>query len=93
MVVIKAFMYYIIVYDVAEKRVNKVLKVMRKYLNWVQNSVFEGELSEVQFERLKMELKGVIDKDEDSILVYTMESRWLRREVIGVEKSELGSII
>lgn len=86
-------MYYIIVYDIAEKRVSKVLKVMRKYLNWVQNSVFEGELSEGQFEELKIRLKGVINKDEDSILVYTMESKWLKREVIGVEKSELGSII
>ncbi|WP_320410033.1 CRISPR-associated endonuclease Cas2 [Candidatus Kryptonium thompsonii] len=28
-------MYYIVVYDIAEKRVNKVLKFMRKYLNWV----------------------------------------------------------
>lgn len=33
------------VYDVNEKRVNKVLKIGRKYLNWVQNSVLEGEIT------------------------------------------------
>ena len=35
-------MYVIVVYDVEEKRVAKVLKYLRSYLNCVQNSVFEG---------------------------------------------------
>ena len=38
-------MFIILVYDVGEKRVAKVLKICRKYLNWVQNSVLEGEIS------------------------------------------------
>ena len=37
-------MYVILVYDFGEKRVNKMLKLCRKYLNWIQNSVFEGEI-------------------------------------------------
>ena len=86
-------MYYIVVYDIKEARVDKVLKLMRKYLNWVQNSVFEGELSEGQFERLKIEVKKLINSNEDSVLIYSMEQKWLNREVIGVEKSETGRII
>ena len=35
-------MFVIMVYDVNQKRVAKVLKIARKYLNWVQNSVFGG---------------------------------------------------
>ncbi|HEX3036517.1 MAG TPA: CRISPR-associated endonuclease Cas2, partial [Thermodesulfobacteriota bacterium] len=31
-------MFVILVYDVGEKRVTKVLKTARKYLYWVQNS-------------------------------------------------------
>ncbi|MCD6434687.1 MAG: CRISPR-associated endonuclease Cas2, partial [Candidatus Diapherotrites archaeon] len=31
-------MYVLIVYDIGEKRVNKVLKLCRRYLDWVQNS-------------------------------------------------------
>lgn len=50
-------MYYILVYDVNQKRVNKMLKLLRKYMNWVQNSVFEGELSDSQIEKLKHEIK------------------------------------
>lgn len=34
-------MFIILVYDVGEKRVAKVFKTCRKYLNWVQNSVLE----------------------------------------------------
>lgn len=45
-------MYVILVYDVGEKRVAKMLRLCRKYLNWIQNSVFEGELTEVQLKEL-----------------------------------------
>ncbi|MEN3039546.1 MAG: CRISPR-associated endonuclease Cas2 [Candidatus Kryptonium sp.] len=86
-------MYYIIVYDISEKRVNKVLKLMRRYLNWVQNSVFEGELSDGQFEELKIRLKKLIKSDEDSILIYSMERKWIGREIIGLEKGEVSRII
>ena len=34
-------MYVILVYDIGEKRVGKMLKLCRQYLNWIQNSVFE----------------------------------------------------
>ena len=46
-------MYVILVYDIGEKRVGKMLKLCRKYLNWIQNSVFEGEITEVKLEELK----------------------------------------
>lgn len=46
-------MYTIVVYDVGEKRVAKVCKYLRTVLQWMQNSVFEGELTEgcAQFAR------------------------------------------
>ena len=85
--------YYIIVYDAQVKRVNKVLKTLRKYLHWVQNSVFEGELSPSQFERLKHELSKIIDPQNDSIIIYRLKGRWLKREVIGIEKGTTDMII
>lgn len=86
-------MYYIIVYDVNQKRVNKVLKLLRRYLNWVQNSVFEGELNNSQIEKLKIEIKKIIKKDEDSFIVYTLESKWWGREIIGLEKQDISQVI
>ena len=67
-------MFVILVYDVAEKRVAKVLKKCRQYLFWVQNSVLEGELTEMRLRQLKRELEQIIDKDEDSVIVYRFES-------------------
>ena len=47
-------MYVICTYDVAEKRCVKVMKVLRKYMFHVQNSVFEGELTASKFNELKV---------------------------------------
>ena len=87
-------MYAIIVYDVAQERVGRVCQFLRRYLNWIQNSVFEGELSNGQLREVKMGLNGIIKKDEDSILFFTVESeKWLKKEVMGIEKREVTTII
>ena len=80
-------MYVIMVYDVNVKRVNKVLKIGRKYLDWIQNSVLEGEISGASFQKMKLELKNIINPDEDSIVFYIMRTtRYTSREIMGVEK-------
>uniref|UniRef100_A0A7V3ZSZ5 CRISPR-associated endoribonuclease Cas2 n=1 Tax=candidate division WOR-3 bacterium TaxID=2052148 RepID=A0A7V3ZSZ5_UNCW3 len=80
-------MKFILVYDINEKRVGKVLKICRKYLYWVQNSVFEGEISEAKLEKLKTELKRIINPDEDSVIIYTFKTEWYsKREIIGLNK-------
>ncbi|MCO6040876.1 CRISPR-associated endonuclease Cas2 [Thermococcus alcaliphilus] len=85
-------MYVIIVYDVAVERVNKVKKFLRQYLHWVQNSVFEGEITLAEFERIKAGLKDIVDENEDSIVIYKLRSM-PKRETIGVEKNPLDDII
>ncbi len=67
-------MFVVLAYDVSEKRVAKVLKVARKYLVWVQNSVLEGDLSRAKFEMLKLELKKVTTR-EDHLRFYIVSSR------------------
>lgn len=80
-------MYLIMVYDVNVKRVNKVLKTARKYLNWVQNSVLEGEITKAKFEKLKVEIKKIIEDKEDSIIFYIMRTtRYSTREIMGQKK-------
>jgi CRISPR-associated protein Cas2 len=87
-------MYVILVYDVNEERVNKVLKCARKYLTWIQNSVLEGEITEAKYEKLKTELRKIIDEQEDSLLFYKFkEAYYARREEIGVTKGNTGNII
>jgi len=80
-------MFLILVYDVNEKRVNKVLKTCRKYLHWVQNSVLEGEISEANLKKLKIELSRIIDKDEDSVIFYILRTtKYSGREILGLRK-------
>jgi len=87
-------MYVIIVYDVKVERVSKVCYFLRQYLNWIQNSVFEGELTKSQLLKIKSELKNLIDENEDSIIIYKMRTKnTLEREIIGIEKSDTSTII
>lgn len=80
-------MNVILVYDVNEKRVAKVLKTCRKYLHWVQNSVFEGEITEAKLMKLKAELRKIVNEEEDSVIIYTFRSVWYtNRETIGLKK-------
>lgn len=80
-------MFTIMVYDIGEKRVGKVLKISRKYLYWVQNSVFEGEISEAKLVKLKEELSRKIDKDEDSVIFYHFRTtRYSERETLGIKR-------
>jgi CRISPR-associated protein Cas2 len=87
-------MYLIVVYDIAVKRIDKVRKYLKQYLNWVQNSAFEGELKEGEVEKIKIGLKKIINEEEDSIILYeTPDKQWVTKEVLGMEKSEVTTII
>ncbi len=79
--------FVILVYDVGQKRVAKVLKKCREYLYWVQNSVFEGESTPTRLKQLYKELDKILDKSEDSVIVYRFEStKYSSREIIGRDK-------
>jgi CRISPR-associated protein Cas2 len=87
-------MYVILVYDVGEKRVGKMLKLCRKYLNWIQNSVFEGEITEVKLKELKHLAKQIIDKDSDSSIIFkSRDEKWLNKEIIGSERSSTDNFL
>ena len=83
-------MYVILIYDIKldDKEGNnilrKVFKICKKYLVHIQNSVFEGELLESQLMSLKKEIKKVIRKDYDSVIVFkSRNQRWLYKEFVG----------
>lgn len=87
-------MYTILVYDIGEKRVSKILKLCRKYLNWIQNSVFEGEITEVKLIELKSKLNAIIDRKKDSIIIFkSRNERWLEKEIVGKERSPLDNFL
>ncbi|HOS16584.1 MAG TPA: CRISPR-associated endonuclease Cas2 [Bacteroidales bacterium] len=87
-------MYVILVYDCGEKRVGKMLKLCRKYLKWIQNSVFEGDITEVKLEELKIKAKKIMKEEEDSLIVFmSRNERWLEKEIIGKERSSTDNFL
>lgn len=87
-------MYVIIVYDIKEARVQRVLKICRKYFYWVQNSVFEGEITKSKLEKFKSELKKIMNFEEDSVIIYTfLSEKYSRREILGLRKGGFETII
>jgi CRISPR-associated protein Cas2 len=80
-------MYVIAIYDVASERTGKMLKLCRRYLHWVQNSVFEGELSEVKLKELILEAKKIMVEDKDSFILFkNRDKAWLQKEIVGIER-------
>lgn len=85
--------YYIAVYDVNQKRVGKMLKLFRRYLKWVQNSVFEGELTIAQHQQLQQEAKELM-KQEDSVIFYQLRDElYLDRIILGLERGEVSRFL
>lgn len=77
-------MYVIAVYDVAAERTPKMLKLCRRYLHWIQNSVFEGELSELQIKELELEAKKIIDESYDSLILFrSRHLYYMEKQLIG----------
>ncbi len=77
-----------------QKRVGKMLKLCRRYLNWIQNSVFEGELTDVKLKELLNEAKLIIKEETDSLIIFkSRQEKWLDKMIVGKEKNKLDNII
>jgi len=87
-------MYVIVVYDIGIERINDVRKFLKQYMLWKQNSVFEGELTRAEFERIKEGVKNLIDEDQDYVIFYILrDEKYLKREEIGTPKVDISNVI
>lgn len=81
-------MYVIVVYDMEADRTHLMLKLCRRYLVHVQNSVLEGEISEGDLATLKGEIEDLLQEGE-SVMIYELSSdRLLNRTVYGDDPTE-----
>ena len=67
-------MYVLVAYDVDAKRVAKVHKVLKKYLTWTQNSLFEGEITEGLLKKCIAEIASKANPSVDSIYLSNCKS-------------------
>lgn len=80
-------MYVIIVYDCEEDRTDFPRKFLRRYLIHVQNSVFEGPVTEGQIKEIESELKEY-HKQGESLIIYKIPEHKISREVIGEDPTK-----
>lgn len=86
--------YVIVTYDVGEDRVNKARKIMKKYLSWVQNSVYEGDIAEGKLKQCEYELRQVIDLKKDSVYFYRLENRLnYRKKTLGIDRETTTNLL
>ncbi len=93
-------MYVIAVYDIStvdkkgQRRLNKIMKLMRKYLHHTQKSVFEGEISEAKFFSLKRLANDIIDDKVDYIVFYTIANKNnVQKESLGIDFDSTANLI
>ncbi len=80
-------------YDVKEKRVNKVFKICKKYLKHHQNSVFRGNITPSSLISLREEIKKIINKKEDFITIIKLKNQHIfEEETIGTNTKNTESI-
>jgi CRISPR-associated protein Cas2 len=62
-------------------------------LHWIQNSVFEGEITEVKLKELVSASRTILD-DKDSLIIFkSRDNRWLEKEVHGNERNRVENIL
>lgn len=88
-------MYVVVVYDVDKKRCGKMLKLCRGYLHHIQNSVFEGEITDARLEELKIKARKIMEEaDADSLIVFkSRNEKWLEKEIVGADKRPVDNIL
>lgn len=92
-------MYVILVYDIksddgGQKVLNRTFKTCKRYLSHIQNSVFEGELSESQIVKLQYELNDIIRVDKDSIILFkSRNEKWLEKDMLGLREDKTSNFI
>ena len=88
---IKNYNYIFLLYDVGEKRVNKVFKICKKYLSHFQKSVFRGQISPSKLILLKKDLEKIIEPNVDFIcIIKLMNDKVFGEEILGTNPNTTG---
>jgi CRISPR-associated protein Cas2 len=86
--VVVAVVYVIAVYDVQADRTRLFLNYLRRFLVHVQNSVFEGEVTEGELERMRNDLDDLLEPGESTIIYTVSAEDYVDRTVFGDDPTE-----
>ena len=79
-------MFVVLTYDISGPHIQKVLKLCRRYLVHVQNSVFEGTITESELNQLKANLELLANPATDRICIYRIDNlQYTSKETWGLK--------
>lgn len=81
-------MYVVVVYDMQAERTRLMLKFLRRYLTHVQNSVFEGEVTEGDLETIRNRTREMLEPGESTIIYCMSSEKYVDRTVVGEDPAE-----
>ncbi|OTW84704.1 CRISPR-associated endonuclease Cas2 (plasmid) [Bacillus cereus] len=73
--------YAFVFYDVNEKRVTKVFKICKKYLNHYQKSTFRGGITPSNLLKMEKEIRNIINEGEDLVTIIKMLNEYSFDEI------------
>ncbi len=66
-------MFVVIAYDIEDDtRRNRVCKALKAFADRVQKSVFEGEMDERKFQKMRQKVESLLDKKKDLLRYYLL---------------------
>ncbi|WP_049972563.1 CRISPR-associated endonuclease Cas2 [Haladaptatus cibarius] len=80
--------YVIVVYDMQADRTRLMLNFLRKYLTHVQNSVFEGDITEGDLETIQNKTRETLKADESAIIYRMSSEKYVDRTVVGEDPTD-----
>jgi len=80
--------YVVVVYDMDAERTHLMLNFLRKFLTHVQNSVFEGEITEGDLETIQNKAEEMLEPEESTIIYRMSSEKYVERTVFGDDPAE-----
>lgn len=84
-------MFVVAVYDIeldkkkGQRRLNRIMKLCRRFLHHTQKSVFEGEITEAQLKELELKIDEIINEKKDYVVIYKIDNKNnLERRIKGI---------
>lgn len=85
---------YIVVYDISSKKWWKIYKYLKRYLNHIQLSVFQGELKYTDYLELEELIQNTIDFVNDSVIIFQiLLTFWVNKKIIWYEKNTISNFL
>jgi len=82
---------WLILYDIRnEKRLRRIAKLMERYGERVQKSVFEAMCDEITIQKMRKQAKEILEKEDSLIVIKLCGKCWQKKAQYGVKTEGIG---